>query len=47
MTSNVHCFQMPKEHLDFLACSDSCNVKDLDWIPGLGRFPGKGNGYQL
>ena len=39
------------EHLDFLAGSDSkegvCNVKDLDWIPGFGRSPGEGNGYQL
>ena len=25
----------------------SCNVGDLDLIPGLGRSPGKGKGYQL
>ena len=24
-----------------------CNVGDLDSIPGLGRFPGEGNGYPL
>ena len=22
-----------------------CNAGDLGWIPGLGRFPGEGNGY--
>ena len=25
----------------------ACNVGDLDSIPGLGRSPGKGNGYPL
>ena len=25
----------------------ACNVGDLGSIPGLGRFPGKGNGYPL
>ena len=25
----------------------TCNVGDLDSIPGLGRFPGEGNGYPL
>ena len=25
----------------------TCNVKDLGLIPGLGRFPGEGNGYPL
>ena len=25
----------------------ACNVGDLDLIPGLGRSPGEGNGYQL
>ena len=25
----------------------ACNVGDLGWIPGLGRSPGEGNGYQL
>ena len=25
----------------------ACNVGDLDLIPGLGRFPGEGNGYTL
>ena len=24
-----------------------CNAGDLGSIPGLGRFPGKGNGYSL
>ena len=24
-----------------------CNVGDLGWIPGLGRSPGEGKGYQL
>ena len=24
-----------------------CNAGDLDSIPGLGRFPGGGNGYPL
>ena len=23
----------------------ACNARDLDVIPGLGRYPGKGNGY--
>ena len=23
----------------------TCNVRDLGSIPGLGRFPGEGNGY--
>ena len=23
----------------------ACNAEDPDSIPGLGRFPGKGNGY--
>ena len=22
-----------------------CNAGDPDWIPGLGRYPGEGNGY--
>ena len=26
---------------------DTCNVGDLGLIPGLGRFPGYGNGYPL
>ena len=25
----------------------ACNAGDLDSIPGLGRFPGEGNGYPL
>ena len=25
----------------------ACNVGDLSLTPGLGRTPGKGNGYQL
>ena len=25
----------------------TCNMGDLDSIPGLGRFPGEGNGYPL
>ena len=25
----------------------ACNVRDLGLIPGLGRFPGEGNGYPL
>ena len=25
----------------------ACNVGDLGLIPGLGRFPGEGNGYPL
>jgi len=25
----------------------ACNVGDLSSIPGLGRFPGEGNGYPL
>ena len=25
----------------------ACNVGDLGSIPGLGRFPGEGNGYPI
>ena len=25
----------------------TCNVRDLGWIPGLGRSPGEGKGYPL
>ena len=25
----------------------TCNVGDLGWIPGLGRSPGEGKGYQI
>jgi len=25
----------------------ACNIGDPDLIPGLGRFPGEGNGYPL
>ena len=25
----------------------TCNVEDPDEIPGLGRFPGEGNGYPI
>ena len=25
----------------------ACSVGDLDSVPGLGRFPGEGNGYPL
>ena len=25
----------------------ACNAGDPGWIPGLGRFPGEGNGYPL
>ena len=29
-------------------CKESaCNVRDLGSMPGLGRFPGEGNGYPL
>ena len=35
----------------FPGCSDSkesaCNAGDLGLIPGSGKTPGKGNGYQL
>ena len=38
-----------RETVGFPACSDSkesaCNAGDLGSIPGLGRFPGEGNGY--
>ena len=38
-----------REMVGFPACSDSkesaCNAGDLGSIPGLGRFPGEGNGY--
>ena len=38
-------------HLGFPGGSDSkessCNAGDLGLIPGLGRFPGEGNGYPL
>ena len=37
--------------MGFTGGSDSkesaCNVGDLGSIPGLGRFPGDGNGYPL
>ena len=37
--------------MGFPASSDgkesTCNAGDWDSIPGLGRFPGKGNGYPL
>ena len=40
-----------KGHLGFpcgLAGKESaCNVGDLGFIPGLGRFPGEGKGYPL
>ena len=40
-----------KCHLGFpcgLAGKESaCNVGDLGFIPGLGRFPGEGKGYPL
>ena len=26
--------------------ASACNTGDLSWIPGSGRCPGKGNGYQ-
>ena len=30
------------------ACKEStCNVRDLDSFPRLGRFPGEGNGYPV
>ena len=25
----------------------ACNVRDLGWIPGLGRSPGEGKGYPI
>ena len=25
----------------------ACNAGDMGWIPGSGRFPGEGKGYQL
>ena len=38
-------------HLGFPGGSDSkesgCNAGDLGSIPGLGRYPGEGNGYPL
>ena len=38
-------------HNSFPGDSDSkkltCNVGDLGSIPGLGRYPGEGNGYPL
>ena len=27
--------------------ASACNTEDLDSIPGLGRFPGEGNGNPL
>ena len=37
--------------VSFLCGSDekesACKAGDLDWIPGLGRSPGEGNGYPL
>ena len=38
-------------HLDFQGGSDgkefACNAGDLGSVPGLGSFPGEGNGYAL
>ena len=40
-----------QSHMCFIDGSDSkeiaCNVGDLGLTPGLGRYPGKGNGYPL
>ena len=35
----VHCVSASKE--------TTCNAGDLGSIPGLGRYPGEGKGYQL
>ena len=46
----VHCFPGGSDGKE-LGSSDSkesaCNVGELGSIPGLGRFPGEGNGYSL
>ena len=38
-------------YISFPACSankeSACNAGDLGLIPGLGRYPGEGNGYPL
>ena len=32
----------------WLSCTGSaCRARDMGWIPGLGRFPGEGNGNPL
>ena len=42
---------LPRSHMSFPGGSDgkesSCNAEDLGSTPGLGRFPGEGNGYPL
>ena len=42
---------MKQNNLDFPGGSDgkesACNAGDLGLIPGLGRFPGEGNGKPL
>ena len=32
---------------DLAGKESTCNAEDLDLIPGLGRYPGEGNGYPL
>ena len=42
---------LPRSHMSFPRGSygkeSSCNAEDLGSTPGLGRFPGEGNGYPL
>ena len=44
-------FRWPHKVIHFLGGPDSkesgCNARDLGLTPGLGRFPGEGNGYTL
>ena len=44
VTFECHFYKFP----DGSAGKESaCNVRDLGWIPGLGRSPGEGKGYSL
>ena len=40
MVMNLPCNMLPGKE-------SACNVGDSHLIPGLGRFPGEGNGYPL
>ena len=48
---SLHIFRYSYDHCDFPGGSDGkasvYNVRDLGSIPGLGRFPGEGNGNLL
>ena len=50
MSTQMKVMHFPSQNVNprnYSPCLSTCNARDLDLIPGLGRSAGEGNGYPL